>query len=313
MKDKKIFDISKRNIFCADNIDILSRLDSNSVDLIYLDPPFNKNKIFYGKKGSKLESLSFNDNWKNAEVDTKKINIEEINNLINLTAKINGLSSANYLYFIAIRIIELRRILKDNGSIYLHCDNTMSHYLKLLLDIIFGGGSFRNEIVWSYSHGGRGKKNFAKKHDIIFWYSKDKNNYKFNYADVLVPFESKMTEWSYTKGAYAGKPMPKGKVPEDVWNIGFNSMSKEHIGYPTQKPIELLLRIIKSSSNENDTVLDPFCGCSTTLIAAEKLNRNWIGIDISTEVYSIAKDRINNEFDKNAATKIIKDLQYFNF
>ena len=316
MQENKTFTIKNRNIFCADNINILKNIESNFVDLIYLDPPFNKNKTFYAKEGSTSEGLYFNDSW-NIKLDDSASHIinkehPNVNNFLQFVMNVYDEKAMNYLYYMSIRLVELHRVLKPNGSIYLHCDNTMSHYLKILMDIIFGTSNFRNEIIWHYAHGGRGKKNFAKKHNIIFWYSKDKNNYIFNYDDILVPFESKMTEWSYTKGSYAGKVMPKGKVPEDVWKIIFNTMSKEHIGYPTQKPTSLLERIIKASSNENDIILDPFCGSGTSIIVAEKLKRRWIGIDLSSKVYDLITDRFIKEYDKNASDSIINDIFYSN-
>ncbi len=297
--DSKKIEIKNRSLFCADNIEILKQIESSFVDLIYLDPPFNKNKKFYGKKGSFSEGLYFEDSW-NKSADYKAFYDSSIKkhidilNFIEFVKNVYDKKAANYIHFMAVRLLELYRVLKETGSIYLHCDNTMSHYLKLLMDIIFGKSNFRNEIIWSYNHGGRGKSNFAKKHDNIFWYSKS-DIYTFNYNDIIVPFESGMTEWSYTKGKYKDRPMPKGKVPEDVWNISLNSMSKEHIGYPTQKPIKLLKRIIKASSNEGDLLLDPFCGSGSFLVAAENLGRQWIGIDLSSRVHEIVQHRFESD------------------
>ncbi len=310
--------MENRSLFSVDNIDILKNVEDNFVDLLYLDPPFNKNRKFYAKKGSFSEGIYFDDSWskgiKNACLDelssNQKTNSKHSNiiNFIKFVKNSCDKKSANYMYFMAVRILEIHRILKPKGSVYLHCDNSMSHYLKILMDIIFGKQNFRNEIVWAYKHGGRGKSNFAKKHDIIFWYSKS-NDYTFNYNDIIVPFESGMTEWSYTKGKYAGKPMPKGKVPEDVWNITLNSMSKEHIGYPTQKPMKLLERIILASSNEGDMLLDPFCGSGSFLVAAEKLGRQWVGIDLSDRVYDVVCHRFYNELDEDFASSIVKNIR----
>lgn len=305
--------MENRSLFSADNIDILKSIEDNFADLIYLDPPFNKNRKFYAKKGSFSEGLSFEDNWRKSvlgsEFEQLKLSVEHSNvvNFIEFLKCSCDKKAANYICFMAIRLIELHRILKQTGSVYLHCDNSMSHYLKILMDIIFGKEHFRNEIVWAYKHGGRGKSNFAKKHDVIFWYSKSKN-YTFNYKDIIVPFESGMTEWSYTKGKYAGKSMPKGKIPEDVWDITLNTMSKEHIGYPTQKPMKLLERIILASSNEGDTLLDPFCGSGSFLVVAEKLARNWVGIDLSSRVYDVVCHRFHNEFEESVASSVIKNI-----
>lgn len=301
-----------RTVFSVDNINILKVIKSEYIDLVYLDPPFNKDKTFHAKKGSISEGLFFEDSW-NCDVQLSSLeNIKVLypslyNFLLFVKSSYNS-KAFSYLSFISERLIEIYRILKNTGSIYFHCDNSMSHLLKIAMDIIFGCDNFRNEIVWSYKHGGRGKRNFAKKHDIIFWYSKNKNNYVFNYDDILVPFESKMTEWSYTKGRYVGKTMPNGKVPEDVWYINLNSMSKEHIGYPTQKPIELLMRIIKSCSKEGDIILDPFCGSGVSVVACEKLNRKWIAIDKSSQVYNTIRLNIQNQFDEVQAKKIIDKI-----
>ncbi len=153
------------------------------------------------------------------------------------------------------------------------------------------GGVFRNEIVWHYANASRGKKQFAKSHDILLCYTKSEV-YCFNRDDILVPFASGMTEWRYTKGGQAGKPMPKGKTPDDVISMpSLNAMAKERLGYPTQKPLALLERIIKASSNKDDIVLDPFCGCGTTVEAAKNLNRQFVGIDISSFAIDLVRDK----------------------
>ena len=207
----------------------------------------------------------------------------------------------------AVRLIEMKRILKDTGSLYLHCDPTASHYLKLLLDTIFGHKNFRNEIVWCYSTSGRSKKFFAKKHDILFFYS---NSDECFWSDYRIPVSD-----DYLKSHYkqrdkdgrrcrirtdAGKTRTyypeEGMICNDWWEIPYvNSMAKERVGYPTQKPLALLERVVNASSNKGDIVLDPFCGCATTCIAAEKLERKWIGIDVSEKAYDLVKDRLNRE------------------
>lgn len=179
----------------------------------------------------------------------------------------------------AVRLIELHRVLKDTGSIYLHCDPTASHYLKLLMDTIWGHGSFINEIIWCYGLGGSSKRYFSKKHDVIFLYSKT-NKYYFD-----KPLQDS------TSNAMGGKK--KGML--DVWMDipSLNNMAKERTGYPTQKPLALLERIIEASSNSGDIVLDPFCGCATTCVAADKLHRKWIGIDVSDKAYELVVQRIS--------------------
>ncbi|MGI9462145.1 MAG: DNA methyltransferase [Alphaproteobacteria bacterium] len=292
--------LQNRTIYCHDNLDILKGIDSNTIDLIYLDPPFNKNKTFTAPIGSSAEGAGFTDIFtKDVFKDEWVVDIQRENyELYSLLKGIKEFSNVyNYCYsvYMAIRLIEIWRILKPTGSIYLHCDPTMSHYLKLVLDCIFDEENFQNEIIWYYTNASRGKTNFAKSHDVIFWYSKS-NKYTFNKNDILVPFESGMTKWRYTKGGQAGKKMPKGKIPDDVIKMSsLNAMSGERTGYPTQKPLDLLIQIIKTSSSEDDMVLDPFCGCATTCIAAERLGRNWVGIDVSQKAYELVKKRLKKE------------------
>ncbi|MDE2749276.1 MAG: DNA methyltransferase [Chloroflexota bacterium] len=198
----------------------------------------------------------------------------------------------------------MRRVLKDTGSIYLHCDPTASHYLKLLMDAIFGRKNFRNEIVWCYTGpGSPGMRQFNRKHDIIFWYNFGKI-WKFNRDDIRIPHKRLNLNRS---GAMIGDALTeelrdayleKGKIPETWWP-NFTPVGRirtEKMGYPTQKPLALLERIIRASSNEGDTVLDPFCGCGTTVHAAESLHRKWIGIDISKFSTGLIRDRILHNF-----------------
>ncbi len=297
--------ITNRTIFCRDNIEILRGMDSQSVDLIYLDPPFNKNRHFHAPIGSESEGASFKDVWYEEDNKDEWIGLIAddypiLHDFLEGIEKIGDKSNKYYLVYMAIRLLELKRILKDSGSIYLHCDNTMSHYLKLLMDCIFGDDQFRNEIVWCYTGGGRPKRDFAPKHDIIYRYSK---SYKFSfYADqVRVPYNLDINKRKSSKswGSHNDKtysPNELGKIPEDWWFISpINSQAKERMGYPTQKPIILLERIIQASSKEGDTILDPFCGCATTCIAAEKLGRNWIGIDVSPKAFDLVKIRLTKE------------------
>lgn len=302
--------IKNRTIFCRDNIDILQGINSNSIDLIYLDPPFNKNKIFTAPIGSSAEGASFRDYFreedlKNDWVQTiKEDNIELYNFLSGVkTISSNKYYLYNYCYlsYMAIRLIEMQRILKDTGSIYLHCDPTMSHYIKLLLDIIFGEKNFRNEIVWNYTGPSNTKQYYPRKHDILFFYVKSNNNYFFNNDNIKIPYtrlETGKTSGIFKSAATLDKT---GKIPEDWWEEKRDGMTpvgrlqSERTGYPTQKPLALLTRIIKASSNEGNTVLDPFCGCATTCVASEKLNRKWIGIDVSVKAYDLVKERLQKE------------------
>jgi len=215
-----------------------------------------------------------------------------------------------YLSMMAVRLVELHRVLKPTGSIYLHCDPTASHYLKLLLDAIFDVRNFRNEIVWCYKLGGRPRKGWPKKHDIIFFYSKGKeDNFVFNSDAVRVPYESTGGYISSGRKLVKGKEYkvhPLGKVPEDWWFISaLNRESKERLGYPTQKPEALLERIIKASSNEGDVVLDPFCGCGTTVTVAERLKRRWMGIDITHLAITLIKERLHNTFKEDRSPYVV--------
>jgi DNA modification methylase len=222
-----------------------------------------------------------------------------------------------YLQFMYERLQLLRELLSETGSIFIHLDWHIGHYIKLVLDEIFGQENFKNEIIWHYDIGARSKRQFGTKHDNIFWYSKS-NNWKYNAEEVLEPFKSKMTEWRYTKGLQKGKPMPKGKIPSDVWDITLNAMSSEHLGFNTQKPEALLERIIKASTDHDDLVLDCFIGSGTTARVAQKLGRRWIGCDINKgaiqltarELQKIILDQIKNKTTKYQSFAIYKVNNY---
>jgi len=220
-----------------------------------------------------------------------------------------------YLTMMAIRLVELHRALKKSGSIYLHCDPTASHYLKIVMDAIFGARNFRNEIIWCYRGGGRPKKDFGRKHDIILRYSKTQD-LSFYPNSIRIPYQAEGIErkdesmWGRHKGTKKiYKPHPKGKVPEDWWLMdALNANSPERLGYPTQKPEVLLERIIKASSNEGDIVLDPFCGCGTTIAVAERLHRCWLGIDITHLAITLIRHRLHDTYgSKMAPYEVIGD------
>ena len=204
--------------------------------------------------------------------------------------------------FMAVRLMEMRRILRQDGSIYLHCDPTASHYLKAVMDAIFGHQYFRNEIIWRYSWGNHTAKRWNRKHDVVLFYTKS-NSWTFNAMDVMEKRENEVLRRLATGVSSATMAADKGKsddktlkLPADVWNIPtINGMAKERVGYPTQKPIALYGRIVKASSNPGDVVLDPFCGCATTLIAAERLGRQWVGIDIWDKAHDVVIDRLKQE------------------
>ncbi len=197
-----------------------------------------------------------------------------------------------YLVMIAPRLVELRRVLKPTGSLYLHCDPAASHYLKVLLDTIFGAQHFRNEIIWHYMTGGACKEHYAKKHDVLLFYTRS-DQYRFFPERIKEPRSKQaIARAQHQKGARIGKE-DTTKLPTDVWQIpALNPMAAERLGYPTQKPLALLERIILASSDEGEVVLDPCCGSGTTLAAAQRLQRHWIGIDIAAVAIDFTKARL---------------------
>jgi site-specific DNA-methyltransferase (adenine-specific) len=297
----------KNTLYINDNLYILLGFNSESVDLIYLDPPFNSKRMYSAPVGSLAAGASFKDMWTWQDVDEYNleaiaVQMPELKQFIECVGNIHSKPMMAYLTYMAQRIIEMHRVLKTTGSLYLHCDPTASHYLKILLDILFGKNNFRNEIAWCYRGGGVPRKDFGKKHDIILRYSKNEK-YTFNVNDVRIPYSedvlnSKPSRYdkSYrSSGVYEGyKPNPSGKHPEDWWQIQplMPSDKKERTGYPTQKPLALINQIVKASSNKNEIVLDPFCGCATTCVAAERLGRKWIGIDIEHNATDILIQRM---------------------
>ena len=332
-------------LYYGDNLPILRKyIPDNSIDLIYLDPPFNSkatyNILFKEPTGepSKAQVEAFEDTW-HWTIETEKTFQEIVAtapaNVVNLMNALREAIHENdmmaYLTMMCIRLLELKRVLKKTGSIYLHCDPTASHYLKIVMDAIFGVKNFRNEIIWHYqTYQGQVKKYFPKKHDVLFFYVKS-DSWKFNllydenYEDTInyqrwkkyivdnnkikgnyypahdSRFMAYYRKWTKEHGREPGADdvileIP-GCVVDTVWDIkAVDPKSKERLGYQTQKPEALLERIIKASSNEGDIVLDPFCGCGTALVAAHRLNRRWIGIDITHLAISLMKWRLKNKF-----------------
>ncbi|MCL1946048.1 MAG: HNH endonuclease [Chitinivibrionia bacterium] len=296
----------KNTLYTNDNLFILNGLNSNLVDLIYLDPPFNSKRFYSAPIGSKAAGASFKDMWSWEDVNEEYLNTLAQNYpaLTTLIASIGVTHSKAmmaYLTYMAQRIIEMHRVLKDTGSLYLHCDPTASHYLKVVLDEIFGKSNFRNEIIWCYTGpGSPNMRQFNRKHDIIFWYSKG-DKWTFNKEQVLLPYKDGTPHSGGFIEKDGSRLVPeeytKGKVPETWWtDIAVAPRSKkEYTGYPTQKPLALLHRIIKASSNEGDIVFDPFCGCATTCVAAQQLGRKWIGIDIEKQAVDILVERLSDD------------------
>ncbi len=221
----------------------------------------------------------------------------------------------SYLIMMAVRLLEMKRLLKPAGSVYLHCDPTASHYLKLMMDVVFGHEHFRNEIIWAYTGPGSAKaRQFNRKHDVILWYSKS-GSWTFNGDAVRVAHKQLNTN---RKGAAIDAPLTdetrakllaRGKVPETWWPefSPVGRRASERTGYPTQKPLALLERIIRASSNEGDVVLDPFCGCATALVAAERLERQWVGIDLSAKAKDLILTRMRKELGLFSFKAIFRD------
>ena len=270
----------------GDNLPILRSLESESINLIATDPPFNTGRQVSTQSERPAAAAAFQDEWSWArDIDSEWLShVQQVcpaaMRVVETSCETAGESMATYICFMAVRLIEMRRVLKNDGSIYVHCDPTSSHYIKQLMDAVFGVANFRNEIIWSYGLGGSSRRTFSRKHDVILFYTKS-DQYTFNKPQT--PAKSQRL-----KGRMKGAT--------DVWDIpSLNNMARERTGYPTQKPLALYERIIAASANEGDIVLDPFCGSGTTLLAAQRLNRRWIGIDANPTAIETARGRLSNE------------------
>lgn len=268
-------------IYQDDCLNVLKLMPDTSIDMIYLDPPFytQKKQALLDSSGKKYE---FSDIWD---------------------------SRQEYLEYMRVRLLEMRRVLKDTGNIFLHCDTSAGHYLRILLDEVFGESNFRSEIIWSYKRWSNSKRGLLPNHQTIYYYSKSKR-YKFNtlygaYSpttniDQILQERKRNVAGKAVykrdeKGDVVAAKEKKGVPLSDVWYIPFlNPKAKERTGYPTQKPIELLEKIIAISTDKGDTVLDPFCGSGTTLVSAKLQGRKFIGIDINSEAVSLTKERLES-------------------
>ncbi len=364
-------------LYYGDNLDVLRRhVPNESVDLIYLDPPFNSNStynvLFAERDGTRAAAQikAFSDTWRwdlgaaREYEETVEMGGGTAQALRAFRTLLGESDMMAYLAMMAPRLVELRRVLKPTGSIYLHCDPTASHYLKLLMDAIFGAQSFRNEIIWRRSHPkGQAHTRFARNHDVILSFTKDPAQAVWNaqyrpheaeaiakqYAkrdadgrlyqltsllnpnpdrpNLTYKFKGVTKVWRWTKERMleedakgrivvprGGEGIPRYKryldeqegVPvDDVWvDVGF-AMGSERLGYPTQKPEALLERIIQAGSNEGDVVLDPFCGCGTAIAVAQRLKRQWIGIDITHLAITLIKSRLRDTFGEEAMPQVI--------
>ena len=376
--------VPSRTIFTGDNLDILRGINSGCVDLIYLDPPFNSNRTYAAPLDSAARGAEFDDVWTLS--DMKQEWVEEIElrrpalfHLINSAKLAHGESMAGYLTFMSIRLIELHRVLKPNGSIYLHCDPHASHYLKVMMDALFGEQSYKAEITWRRTSAHNDSLSFGNIRDIILFYGPrarihtgnirvpldpeyvgrfyrfEDERGRYQLGDLTAPrkgtgetgqvwrgHDPNLTgrQWNAPKsGFYAawieanvirnyrsiqsplarldaldvagliqhpedGMPRLKrylagnrGQVPSNLWADirPVSAHSRERTGWRTQKPLALLERVINASSRPGDLVMDPFCGCATACIAAEKLGRDWIGIDRLPQAVSVLTDRAQRE------------------
>ena len=367
-------------LYYGDNLDVLRRhIEDESVDLVYLDPPFNSNAsynvLFAERDGTQAASQikAFEDTWKWDESAARACQeVIEAGGKVSeaMQAFRTFLSESDMLAYVSMmapRLIELRRALKPTGSIYLHCDPAASHYLKMLMDAVFGPRQFRNEIVWKRTSAHSSAKRYGPVHDVILFYGRsdevkwiggyeayDEAYIKQRFArggerpwkdadltgsgvrhgetgevwrgfDVTAKGrhwayppseldkldEAGMVYWPEKKGGWPRLKKyldtAKGVLLQDVWTDIFpvNSQAQERLGYPTQKPEALLERIILASSNEGDTVLDPFCGCGTTIAAAQRLNRRWLGVDITNLAISLIRHRLADTFGSAAEYEVV--------
>ena len=378
---------AEKTIWTGDNLPIMRGMNSESVDLIYLDPPFNSKRNYAAPIGSVAAGAEFRDTWTLRDVDVEWINLIEARHptLYRVLLAAMTDSDKSYLVYMAARMLEMRRLLRPTGSIYVHCDPTMSHYLKLVMDAIFGRARFRAEIVWkrasAHSDTKQGRREHGRIHDVLLFYSAGKEwtwnsvhtPYDAEYirafyrhveegterryrlgdltaakpggdteyewrikrpeggaweADLSDEWQEPRNGWEYRGvGPYRGRywayshenmrafalqgrigyartGMPNykryldempGVPPQDLWTDIPFALGKQRTGFKTQKPLALLHRIIETSSEPGDTVLDPFCGCATTMAAADGLGRNWVGIDISPKAGDLVVNRIKTQ------------------
>ena len=275
-------------ILHGDCLSELKQIEDKTVDLIYLDPPFFSQKKHSLTTRDNSKKYSFEDTWKNIN---------------------------NYTSYIQNRLIECKRVLKDTGSIFLHCDRAASHYLRIALDEIFGPENFQSEIIWYYKRWSNSKNGLLNSHQVIYFYSKT-SQFKFNKifesysptTNIDQIFQKRVrdkngkTKYKRIENGDSELVQSKMGVPlSDVWEIPYlNPKANERVGYPTQKPIILLEKIIELVTDKDDVVLDPFCGSGTTLVAAAILNRKYIGIDLSQDAIELTKKRLANPIKSNS-------------
>ena len=349
---------SNRTLWTGDNLDIMRGMNAESVDLIYLDPPFNSNRDYAAPIGSEAAGAAFKDTWTLSDVDEAwhgevADRQPALYSIIDAAGMARGQGMKSYLIMMAIRLLEMQRLLKPTGSIYLHCDPTASHYLKMLMDSIFGQARFRNEIVWRRTTAkGLASTRFASSHDTLLFYArgdtpcwnpqfeprdpeyvrkfyryieeetgrryrhdnltnpnKDRPNLTYEFLGIvrLWRWTQERMQREYERGrviqtAPGNVPVLKryldeqqGRAVDDLWGGNPVTEKGEATGYPTQKPVALLDPIIRATSHEGDMILDPFCGCATALVAADRLNREWAGIDLSPLAARLVLKRLRED------------------
>jgi site-specific DNA-methyltransferase (adenine-specific) len=266
----------RNTIIHADSLEVLRDLEDGSVNLIYIDPPFNtgstrRHQRLKTSQESGASRIGFGGNAYRSQV-ISDMSFEDVFD--------------DFLLFLQPRLEEAKRVLSPDGSLFFHIDYREAHYCKVLLDSIFGRSSFLNEIIWAYDYGGRSKKRWSSKHDTIFWYAKNPDEYTFNFEE--------MDRIPYMAPGLAGKEKAaRGKTPTDVWwHTIVPTNGKERTGYPTQKPLGVLRRIIKVHSNEGDLILDFFAGSGTTGDAARSLGRDFILVDDNEEAVEVMSRRL---------------------
>jgi site-specific DNA-methyltransferase (adenine-specific) len=277
----------------GDNLALLREcIPDASIDLIYADPPFNSGHAYYAT-GKKHEGPRFRDAWR-WDAEAYRAALERSGPALNgaleaIRSIIGECDALAYCAALAPCLRELRRALTPSGSLYLHCDAKMSAYLRLMLDALFGRDNFRNEIIWAYRTGGVGKRAFARKHDAILFYSAS-HDYTFHPQTERVRYRKRFFSARQDEHGFFADVLLR-----DVWDIpAVINVSAERTGYPTQKPLALLERIVAASSNMGDVVLDPFCGSGTALVAARRQDRRWIGMDANADAVAIARARLKD-------------------
>ena len=284
-------------------------MNTGTVDLIATDPPFNKGRDFHATPDSLADGASFQDRWRWEDEHEQWVNEiadagwDDVAYAVEIARTAHSDDMGAFLSFIAIRLLEMKRVLKPTGSIYLHCDQTANAYLRILMDAVFGKDNFQNEIVWSYRRWAGKAYRFQRMHDTLLFYNNGKGstwNWPMEPKAEGTPKYKRWNEIDPKTGKMTTKSDKDVVVNEtnmrDVWDIPrLQSTAKERVGYPTQKPLALYERIIEASTNRGDVVLDPFAGCATTCVAAERLGRQWAGIDLWDKAHEVVLERLEKE------------------